>query len=416
MSRLDRRTVFADIMTAHQSEDLTPDVFMIAGFGNTTVVVTPEGLVVVDVPAGSSVEILDTIRQKTDAPINTIIYTHIHADHAFTAKTLLEDARKRGHSRPTIIAQHRSLAHLARYREMQPYNWYINQIQAGRGFVRPTGREKFLPDDIVYPDVTYTDSMSFKLGDLTFELHHYLGETDDGTWVWIPERKIVIAGDLLEGGCPNIGNPFKVQRFEVEWAEALEAIASKNPEFLVPGHGPLRLRKKANEWCLDTAKYLRFFHSEVVRLLNEGYWIEDILHMVQPPEDLSGKRFLSGTYGCSAFMIHGVHRRYAGWFNGNASELFPSRSADIATEMMRLTDPENVLKRALQLKAEGEVQLALHLVDFVIKGTLQKDQKKAALLLKAELLDARSVSEINQIARNIMLAGAEEAEQLAKRL
>lgn len=403
-------------MTARQSEDLTPDVFMIAGFGNTTVAVTEEGLVVVDVPAGSSEKILETIRQKTDAPITTIIYTHIHGDHAFTARDLVEDARKRGHRKPVVIAQHRTLAHLARYREMQPYNWYINQIQAGRGFMRPTGQEKFIPDDIVYPDVTYTDSMSSKLGDLTFELHHYLGETEDGTWVWIPERKTAIVGDLLEGSCPNIGNPFKVQRYEVEWAETLEAIAGKNPEFLVPGHGPLRIGNKATEWCLDNARYLRFFHREVVRLLNEGYWIEDILHMVQPPEDLAGKRFLSGIYGCPAFMIHGIHRRYAGWFNGNASELFPSRSTVIASEMMKFTDPESVLKRALQLKVEGEVQLALHLVDFVIKGAAQKEQQKAALLLKADLLDARSASEVNQIARNIMLAGAEEAEQMAKTL
>ncbi len=413
---MEERTVFADIMTAHQSEDITPDVFMIAGFGNTTVVATEEGLVVIDVPAGSSENIVKTIREKTNAPIRYIIYTHVHADHAFTARALLEDAERRNHPKPAVIAQQRSLAHLTRYKEMQSYNWYINQIQAGQGFQRPTGKEKFLPDAIVYPDITYVDVMSFRLGSITFELHHYLGETDDGTWVWIPEKKTAVVGDLLEGSCPNIGNPFKVQRYEVEWAEALEHIAGKNPDFLVPGHGPVRKGAKVHEWCLDTAKYLRFFHTEVVRLLNEGYWIEDILHMVKPPAELSTKRFLSNIYGCTEFMIHGIYRRYAGWFNGNASDLFPSKSADIAAEIIRLTSPDILIKRALALKASGEIQLALHLVDFVIKGASQNQQKKEALLLKAELLDARAALEVNQIARNIMIVGAEEAEHMAKTL
>jgi len=413
-SRLERRTVFANVMIARASEDICPGVFMVAGFGNTTVVETAEGLVVVDVPAGGSAGLLEAIRAKTNAPINTIIYTHIHGDHAFTTAALLEDARKRGDRKPTVIAQERSLAHLARYKEMEPYNWYINQIQSGRGFAKPTGKARFLPENVVYPDVTFREAMSFKLGGLTFELYHYLGETDDGTWVWVPERKVAAVGDLLEGDCPNIGNPFKVQRYEVEWAEALEAIAGKNPEAIVPGHGPLRRGGRATEWCLDTARYLRFFHDEVVRLLNAGYWIEDILEMVKPPKDLAEKGFLTGIYGCPAFVIHGIQRRYAGWYTGNATELFPSRSAAIATEMMKLASPADVLKRASELQKAGEIQLALHLVDFVVKGAKLKSQRKKALLMKAALLDRRAETEVNQIARNILLVGAEEAEQAAK--
>lgn len=416
MSRLDKRTVFAETMTAWRGEEITPDVFMLNGFGNTTVAVTGDGAVIVDVPAGNSQQMLTTLRAKTDAVIKYIIYTHCHGDHSFTTSEVLEEARKRGHPRPQIIAHENVIHHFNRYNEMNTYNWYINQIQGGRGFAKPTGKEKFLPDNPIYPDITYHDSMSFRLGSLTFELYHYKGESDDGTWVWIPERKVVAAGDLLEGDCPNIGNPFKVQRYDVEWAEALEAIAGKNPDFLVPGHGPLRKGEKVKEWCLDTAKYLRFFHDEIVRLLNEGYWIEDILHMVKPPEELASKRFLSGIYGCPTFMIHGIQRRYAGWYNGEPSELFPSRSADIASEMMKLTDAKDVLKRAEQLKQEGNPQLALHLVDFVIKGSKYRVQRKKALLVKSQLLDARAGTETNQIARNILLVGAEEAEQMAREL
>ncbi len=416
MSRLEKRTVFAQSLVARQSEDVTPDIFMIAGFGNTTVIKTSEGLVVIDVPVGNPAALVEAIRAKTDLPVHTIIYTHIHADHAFTAAGVFEDAKKRGRRKPVIIAQELSFAHLKRYKEMGPYNWYINQIQGARGFRKPTGIERFVPENVVYPDTTYSDSMSYRLGGLTFELYHYLGETDDGTWVWIPERKIAIVGDLLEGSCPNIGNPFKVQRYEVEWAEALEAIAGKNPEYIVPGHGPLLKGERAKEWCLETARYLRYYHDEVVRLLNEGYWIEDILRTIKTPEEFSNMRFLSDVYGCSTFLIHGIQRRYAGWYNGNPSELFPSSSAEIASEIVGLASVSDILNRSKQLMTEGKIQLAMHLVDFIIKGSDDKMQKKAALLLKAELLDARAEKERNSIARNIFLVGAEEAEVTANNL
>lgn len=58
--------------------------------------------------------------------------------------------------------------------------------------------------------------MKFQLGGFTFELHQAMGETDDITWVHVPEHKMVFRDDLFISSCPNIGNPLKVQRYEVE--------------------------------------------------------------------------------------------------------------------------------------------------------------------------------------------------------
>ncbi|GAG70093.1 unnamed protein product, partial [marine sediment metagenome] len=69
----------------------------------------------------------------------------------------------------------------------------------GRSYAPPKEDLQFLPPNIAYPDITYSDATQFKLGGLTFELYHYMGETDDGTWVWIPERKTAIVGDLMVG-------------------------------------------------------------------------------------------------------------------------------------------------------------------------------------------------------------------------
>jgi len=415
MSRLERRTVFGQMIPLNDAE-CTPDIFMVAGFGNTGIVVTEEGVVVVDNTPFTSAKVVEAIRTRTQVPIHTIIYTHGHGDHAFATTPFLEDSQQRGHPRPRVIGHELVPRRFNIYKRLARYNRYINGIQAGRSYTPPPEDAQFLPPDVVYPDITYSDAMQFKLGELTFELYHYVGETDDGTWVWIPERKTAIVGDLMTGVCPNVGNPFKVQRYTLEWAEGLERVAGKNPDFLIPGHGRLLQGEEIQEICLDTAKLLRHIHDEVLRLLNEGYWIEDILERVKIPEELAKKRWLAPVYGCPTYIIHGVHRRYAGWYNGNPSELFPSRSTEIAAEVVGISGADAFIERAKKLEEEGNIQVALHLVDFAIKGAKDVAKRKEALLLKAELLDARANAEVNTIAKNIMLIGAQKAEDEANSL
>jgi len=83
---------------------------------------------------------------------------------------------------------------------------------------------------------------------------------------------------------------------------------------------------------------------------------------------------------------------------------------------VKVSGAEALIERAKRLRQEGEIQLALNVVDFAVKGAKDSAKRKEALLLKAELLDAKAEAEVNSIARNIMLVGAEEAEQESKSL
>ncbi len=398
---------------AEGEEEVTPGIILVGGFGNSGVVITEEGVVVVDagVGEGTGRRIVRTIRERTEAPIHTIIYTHGHFDHAYNMRPLLADAESRGHPRPRIIAHEAVIRRFERYKKLFGHHEHINRIE----YDIPEEVE-VLPPDFFYPDITYSDAMKFKLGGLTFELYHAMGETDDVTWVWIPERKTAIVGDLVVWSCPNIGNPLKVQRYEVEWAEALERIAGKEPDFLLPGHGPAVKGELTTEICLNTAKFLRYLHDEVVRLLNEGCWIEEILERVKIPEEFESKPYLAPIYGCPTFIIHDIQRRYSGWFSGNPSNLFPSKSAEIAEEVVRLSSEEELLKRAKELGEEGKTQLALHLVDFVIEGAKDRQSRKQALELKAELLEARAKAERSYIARNIFRYGIKKAREESERI
>jgi len=396
-----------------QDEECTPDVIRIAPVwpvaGSSGVVITDEGIVVVDTGiAAGGPDRVKRIRERTDKPFHTIIFTHGHGDHAGGAGAFLEDAEKRGHPKPRIVAHELVTKRFDKYQLLWGRRQYINSLQfPSRTAVDTPGKPAVTkPPKYYYPDVTYRDYMEFKLGGLTFELYYGLGETDDATWVWIPERKTAIVGDLLIAGCPNTGNPLKEQRYTLEWAEALEKIASKNPDYIIAAAGPVIRGRLTQEVCLDTARFLRYIQDEVVKLLNQGYWIEDIIEKVKVPEELMNKPWLAPTYGHPVFVIHDVYRRYTGWYDGNPSELFPSKSPEIAAELLGLVAPQQLLKRARALQQAGNPQLALHLTDFVIKGSQNVSEQKEALELKTALLNDRADIEPSLIARHILRSGA----------
>jgi alkyl sulfatase BDS1-like metallo-beta-lactamase superfamily hydrolase len=391
----------------HKVEEVASQVYCITAFGNAGFIVTKEGVVVVDTAIRAMGEtIREDIREVTDAPIHSVIYTHGHYDHAFGVAALIKDAEERGDPKPRIIGHENVVRRFNRYQELQSQQEFINRIQ----FDIPEG-VSVVPKEYHYPDVTYHDRFSFRLGDLTFELRSGMGETDDATWVWIPERRVVFAGDFIIWSCPNIGNPFKVQRYEVEWAEVLEQMASLHPDVLVPGHGPTIRGEEGQRVCLGTARALRHLHEEVVERLNQGAWIEQILEEVRLPEDLAKEPYLAPVYGCQTFIIHGIQRRYAGWYDGNPSHLFPSRARDVAKEVVALAGgPEALLNRAETLKEAGEIQLALHVVDFILDNP-ETASLKEAHGLKADLLQARADAEPSFIARNIFATSARREHQ-----
>jgi alkyl sulfatase BDS1-like metallo-beta-lactamase superfamily hydrolase len=385
-------------------------IHMLQLWANICIIETDEGVVLYDVGFYfNRKKILAEVKAITDKPVRYIVYGHGHADHAFGARAVIEDSEVRGFPKPIIIAHENVPKRFNRYREMLSYHDNINRIQ----FAIPDDIVAF-PRNYVYPDVTYQESMNFRLGDITFELRHSKGETDDATWMWVPDRKTVCISDLWIWSCPNIGNPFKVQRYETEWARGLEEVAARSPELMLPGHGEAIVgADNIQDACLTVARALRFLHDQVVDLLNRGMWQEEILQTFEWPEEFVQSPYLAAIYGHPYFIVQAILRRYHGWYDGNPSHLFPSPSREIAGEIMSMVgSTEKLIDRARHLAEEGRIQLALHVVDFVIDGCANPETE--ALELKIQLLEELAKNEASLIARNIFLGGVRQIKKLLK--
>ena len=256
------------------------------------------------------------------------------------------------------------------------------------------------------------DEYSFEFGGYKFHLYHDMGETDDSIWMYFPEKEVIFTGDLMISSFPNVGNPYKVQRYPKHWAIAMEKMMEKDAKYLVPGHGALiKGHNNVKEALSITAEVMHFVHDEVVKRLNQGKWFEEIYHEMLEiyPERFKNHWRLKPVYGCYEFAIHAVYRLYHGWYNtGNPTDLFPSKSVDLAKILLELNDVDKYLEQSKLLIQEGKLQLSLHIIDVVIKGLQDIPSEKllAAYQLKYEVLRKLAKQQTSFIAFNILNNGA----------
>jgi glyoxylase-like metal-dependent hydrolase (beta-lactamase superfamily II) len=385
---------------------IDPNVWLLPGFGNTTIVVGRNGAAVIDPGLFiNGPRVVKALRQITEAPLRYVIYTHGHFDHAFGTPALLDDARRRGDHDPEIVG-HRNIAHrFERYAKTGghlavTYDMQFASWGAGGGDVVRNAR--YVP-----PTLSYEESLTLDLGDLTLDCRHGLGETDDHSWIWVAEPRVIVGGDFIVSSLPNAGTPFRIQRYVLEWAEVLEEMASREPAAVVSGHGGV-FTSDAIEMLRVTAQACRWLDGEVVRRLNDGQWDEQILNEVQLPPQFGESRYLQPLYGCTAFAVRDILRRYKGWYDGNPTMLFPSTRAEIASEVIALIgDVAPLLDRVETLASLDDPsgwQRALHLLDLVIfEGGPQADRARRR---KADLLDKRAQFEPSFVAQNVLRSAA----------
>ncbi|MCK4384209.1 MAG: MBL fold metallo-hydrolase, partial [Candidatus Lokiarchaeota archaeon] len=366
----------------------------------------------------------DEVRSYSNKPVKYIIYSHGHFDHAFGYGPFIEEIKKKGWDMPEVIAHENCIRRFEKYEILGKYHDWINKQQfasvSGRGRSSVVSARETLDPTIILRG--NESSYSFKLGGVNFELYHDKGETEDSIWLWVPEKKTICTGDLIVSSFPNIGNPFKVQRYPKDWAIAMERMREKDAEYLVPGHGRLiESKEKVKDVLSITAEVMHFVHDEVVKRLNEGKWFEQIYYEMLEiyPDKFKKHKILRGIYGCYRFAIHATYRLYHGWYDsGNPTDLFPSRTDDIAREILNLNSGSVYLEHANKLYSEGKLQLALHILDIIIKGSNEKDAKVLAdaLKLKLKILREKAKVESSFIATNILEKGARQIKTKLKEL
>ncbi|MBW1788334.1 MAG: MBL fold metallo-hydrolase [Deltaproteobacteria bacterium] len=303
------------------------------GFSNAVVRETDDGLIIIDPAAAFDTKVkFDGIRSVTPQRLHTAIFTHGHNDHVFGVPDYVTEANANGWPLPRVIAHEAMPARFKRYRETLSWNAIINLRQFRGGVGEPA-----FSDDFYYPDITYPDRLDITVGGVKALLRHARGETDDHTWIFFPDTGVLCTGDLFIWSIPNGGNPQKVQRYAMEWALALRAMAALKPAVLLPGHGvPVMGEDRVVQALTDTADFLEAIHQQTVTLMNRGASLDKIIHSVRAPEKLADRPYLQPVYDETEFLVRNIWRFYGGWYDGMPSHLKPAPEKNQAEEIARL--------------------------------------------------------------------------------
>ena len=187
---------------------------------DTCVVVTRRYVVVVDTMATPELAaaIMQAVSDALAGRQLLVVNTHADYDHCW-GNAIFESP---GGRYPAPI-----LAHSLAQERMQ-------SDEARQSLARRQQEsERFANVRLVEPTITCSNGLTIDGGDLTLELLPTPGHTEDHLSVWIPELKVLLAGDAVEFPFPYVENALDLQAMR----DSLTILARLHPEVVIPCHG-----------------------------------------------------------------------------------------------------------------------------------------------------------------------------------
>ncbi len=189
------------------------------GDPNTGIVIGDDAVMVVDTQATPVMaqDVVRRIRAVTDKPIRYVTLSHYHAVRVLGAS---------GYAPEHVIAS-RDTFDLIVERGAQDMQSEIER------FPRLFRAVESVPG-LTWPTIVFERRMTLMMGRLQVEIMQLgRGHTKGDTVVWLPQERILFAGDLVEYDA----TPYTGDAYLGDWPATLDAIAALEPRQLIPGRG-----------------------------------------------------------------------------------------------------------------------------------------------------------------------------------
>ncbi|NRB70521.1 MAG: MBL fold metallo-hydrolase [Xanthomonadales bacterium] len=235
-----------------KSTEVTPGIFMVEGVGgfgggNMALLVGDQYVAMIDDGlAPLAPTLLAHVTETAGRPVNFMINTHVHGDHAGGNAHFAEQG--------TVIFAHDNIR---------------QRLQADPG---PAGGPAGLPV------VTFAEGVTFHLNDMEARVMHMpAAHTDGDAVIYFPGANIIHTGDILFHGLfpfIDLNNGGTVDGY-IAAQQAILDLADENTQ-IMPGHGGLT-NKAGMQEDLDV---LRAAQAKVRALVADGMSEEDIVAAV----------------------------------------------------------------------------------------------------------------------------------------
>ncbi len=335
---------------------------------NTIVLDTPAGAVVIDTsrPPASQAH-FDLLRGSGVTKAAYVILTHGHGDHTggvalwkgLGAKVVAQE------SFGEFLGYQRMLAGFYARRNAAQFQFAGSGGAVAGAALAPQG--PITNPLTIVPDITFRDSLDLDVGGVKLQLLHTPGETPDHLTVWVPSLKAAMVGDNFYESFPNMYTLRGTRpRWPMDYINSLETVLKLEPEIVIPSHGPA-IVGKANVKAQLTRMHdaIVYVHDAVLKGMNAGKDVHTLMREIKLPPALD----VGEGYGKISWSVRGIYEGYAGWFGGDAAEMFPEGRDSISPELVKLAGgPKAIADEAMKLVAAGKLVEALQMTSVGIEG------------------------------------------------
>jgi len=231
-----------------------PPTYQNSGHNNNlSFIVTGDGVVVINASDNYLLakSLHEEIRQITDQPVKFVILENAQG-HAMLGSNYWKEQGAQ------IIAHRDAADTIKKYGKRS-----LERMIEGR-------RDKALGTRLVEPDIIFDETYELRLGDEIIQAL-YLGpaHSPGDISVWLPKRKLVIAGDIAF----HQRMVFIPEHADTEaWVETWDNFADLDAEIVIPGHGePTNML----EVTLYTRDYLVYMRNEMAKLIDQDKELSD---------------------------------------------------------------------------------------------------------------------------------------------
>ena len=403
--------------------EVTPDIYQVRGFdlANITFVRGNTGWIVIDVlttkeSASKAIELFR--KNKGNAPITGVIFTHSHVDHFGGIRGIIEN-----NNIPIVapegffeeaVSENLLAGNAMSRRSSYMYGGLLPKdekgtVDAGLGKLVATGTPGIIkPNKIISKDYE-----SFTIDGIEFQfLMAQNTEAPAEFMIYIPKYRAASSAEVMNHTLHNLSTLRGAKtRDSIVWAKAIE----KSKEFLKnrtdvlfsSRHWPIWEQSNIDDFLNKHGDLYKYIHDQTLRLANMGYTPIEIAEKIQIPDNLSKEFYNRGYYGSVNHDVKAVYDFYFGaWWDGNPVNLYklpPEESAKRYVEFMGGED--NIIKMAKKSYDEGDYRWVVEVLNNVIFANPNNENARR---LSADAMEQLGYQSESAVWRAYLLTGAYE--------
>ena len=413
-------------------------IYQVRGYdmSNLTLVAGDTGWIVFDtlMSVECSRAALELANQELgQRPVKAVIISHSHVDHYGGIKGIMDEADAATADMPIeeqiasgkipiivspdftehVVSENLYAGQAMSRRAAYQYGGYLpkgaqGSLAMGIGNGQSAGSTSFILPSYEVPET----GTRLVIDGVEMEFQFFFNDTATTEMnTWLPQKKALWVAENCTGTLHNLYTLRGAQvRDGNAWANYIDEAVSRygtEVEVTFQAHNwPHWGNEAVNDYLLNTAAVYKYINDRTLELINQGYTMTEVAHMVELPDAFAKNWYTRGYYGTVHHDVKATYQRFMGWYDANPIHLAELMPTDYATKLVEyLGDVDAVLAKAKVDFDAGNYQWVAQITNALV---FADPSNVEARLLCADALEQLGYQAESGTWRNCYLTGALE--------